>query len=77
MCKRERNPESEILSERLENISAAWLGPLRQVPICMDRDMAEYPTPPADADLDEGLDSYDKELAESFPASDVPESVHP
>lgn len=43
----------------------------------MDRQIVPIPTPPADVDVDEGLDAYDEELTETFPASDVPASVHP
>ena len=43
----------------------------------MDGDTSERLTPPRDLDIDEGLDPYDKELVETFPASDVPGSVHP
>jgi hypothetical protein len=41
----------------------------------MDREPLQTSTPPAD--VDEGLDAYDEELTETFPASDVPASVHP
>lgn len=34
-------------------------------------------TPPTGLDVDEGLDAYDEELTETFPASDPPESTHP
>ncbi|HEY1728965.1 MAG TPA: hypothetical protein VGG22_11370 [Candidatus Baltobacteraceae bacterium] len=34
-------------------------------------------TPPDGLDIDEGLDDYDKEVAETFPASDPPASTEP
>jgi phytoene/squalene synthetase len=34
-------------------------------------------TPPRGVDVNEALDPYDRELAETFPASDPPESAHP
>jgi len=37
----------------------------------------ENTTPPDDLDIDEDLDEYDEELADSFPASDPPESTQP
>ena len=43
----------------------------------MDRDIDETRTPPSDVDIDEELDPYDQEVADSFPASDPPESVQP
>lgn len=46
----------------------------------MDRDVdhgAKQTPPPDDLDIDEGLDEYDEELSESFPASDPPNSVQP
>lgn len=43
----------------------------------MERETEQTATPPADVDVDEGLDAYDEELTETFPASDVPASVHP
>jgi hypothetical protein len=43
----------------------------------MDREPLQTSTPPADVDVDEGLDAYGEELTETFPASDVPASVHP
>ena len=43
----------------------------------MDPDRDKDRLPPDDVDEDEGLDSYDKEVAESFPASDPPESTQP
>ena len=43
----------------------------------MDREIVQISTPPANVDLDEGLDEYDEELTETFPASDVPASVRP
>lgn len=43
-----------------------------------DRDDGDRPkTPPDGLDIDEGLDPYDEELAESFPASDPPASTEP
>lgn len=33
--------------------------------------------PPDDVDIDEELDEYDEEVAESFPASDPPAGTHP
>ncbi len=45
----------------------------------MERDEDQDPpkTPPDGLDIDEGLDPYDEELAESFPASDPPSSIEP
>lgn len=45
----------------------------------MDRDIErdKTRTPPDNVDIDEELDSYDEEVAESFPASDPPSSVSP
>lgn len=43
----------------------------------MERELLQNSTPPTDVDVDEGLDAYDEELTETFPASDVPASVHP
>ena len=40
----------------------------------MDQDSK---TPPDELDLDEELDDYDEEVAESFPASDPPASTQP
>jgi len=42
-----------------------------------DKDLEETKTPPNVVDIDEGLDEYDEELAESFPASDPPSSTEP
>ena len=43
----------------------------------MDQDRDEERLPPDNVDEDEGLDAYDEEVAESFPASDPPSSVQP
>ena len=43
----------------------------------MDRDQDEKHLPPDNVDEDEDLDSYDEEVAESFPASDPPGSAQP
>lgn len=40
-----------------------------------DNDSNKPRTPPNDVDTDEDLDSYDEEVAESFPASDPPSST--
>lgn len=43
----------------------------------MDRDADETRTPPIEVDIDEDLDAYDEEIAESFPASDPPAGTQP
>jgi hypothetical protein len=43
----------------------------------MDRDTDEARTPPDGVDIDEHLDAYDEEVAESFPASDPPAGIQP
>ncbi|MBV8425171.1 MAG: hypothetical protein JO349_08260 [Candidatus Eremiobacteraeota bacterium] len=42
-----------------------------------DADRDEPKLPPDDLDSDEGLDEYDEEVAESFPASDPPAGTQP
>ena len=42
-----------------------------------NKDPKEPRTPPDDVDTDEDLDSYDEEVAESFPASDPPSGTQP
>ena len=61
------------IAEKLVRSTGKPRGKLR----LMDGNLLEKPTPPPEIDIDEGLDAYDKELAETFPASDVPESAHP
>jgi len=44
----------------------------------MERDTDLGPkTPPNGLDIDEGLDEYDEEVSETFPASDPPASTEP
>lgn len=43
----------------------------------MDTDRDKDRLPPDDLDEDEGLDAYDEEVAESFPASDPPSGTQP
>lgn len=42
-----------------------------------DDDQDGPKTPPDGLDIDEGLDAYDEEVAETFPASDPPASTEP